>query len=141
MPPQKKPTPPTRSPSPPPKHKTPTPLQSPKKTSPPKESTQEYYMSDDNSNDATVTRKRKVDWRTTKFSEDICKAQRFDTKIIETLIQTWLNPFRTLVDKDYVPHLTYSEPQTDIYWDIPLSPMLISFKSLRNLILQSQTTA
>lgn len=39
----------------------------------------------------------------------------------EILIHLGVNPIRIQVDKDYVPHQTFSKPQDDMYWDIPLS--------------------
>lgn len=40
----------------------------------------------------------------------------------ETLVNSWVNPTRKLLDTDYVPHLTYFEPPSDGFWDIPFSP-------------------
>ena len=42
--------------------------------------------------------------------------------IDESLINSWVNPLRRLLDEDYTPHLTYAEPPSDGYWDIPISP-------------------
>lgn len=40
----------------------------------------------------------------------------------ESLYQSCVNPMRRLTGEDYVPHLTYVEPPTVGYRDIPLSP-------------------
>lgn len=49
-------------------------------------------------------------------------AQGFDTSIHASLITSWVNHIRRLLDSDYVPHLKYSEPPSTTYCDIPLSP-------------------
>ena len=52
---------------------------------------------------------------------------RFDTIMDESLISSWINPHRRLLDDDYTPHLTYAEPPSDGYWDVPISPNAIYF--------------
>lgn len=42
--------------------------------------------------------------------------------MVESLINSWVNPTRRLLDHDYRPILTYAEPPSDGYWDIPISP-------------------
>lgn len=40
----------------------------------------------------------------------------------ESLINPWINPHHRLLDDDYTPHLTYTKPPLDGYWDVPISP-------------------
>lgn len=54
--------------------------------------------------------------------EYICQASVFDIRMDETLVISWVNPIRRVLDTDYVPHLTYIEPPCDRFRDIPLSP-------------------
>ena len=42
--------------------------------------------------------------------------------INDSLINSWVNPLCRLLNEEYTPHLTYSEPPSDGYWDIPISP-------------------
>ena len=79
-------------------------------------------MSSLSSIDSPTTAQRKKDWRAAKLGEEIWRLCGFDTVMDETLIKSWVNPHRGLLDEDYVPHLTYVEPPTDGYWDIPISP-------------------
>ena len=83
---------------------------------------EEELMSSDHSDDYSTTAQKKRDWRAAKFADEIWKEQGFDTTFDETLINSWENPTRRLLDADYVPHLTYAEPPSDGYWDIPISP-------------------
>lgn len=79
-------------------------------------------MSFDHSDDSPITTQRKKDWRPAKFADEIWKEQGFDTSFDETLINSWVNPTRRLLDAYYVPHLTYAQPPSDGYCDIPISP-------------------
>lgn len=45
----------------------------------------------------------------------------------ETLINSWVNPTRMLLDEDYRSVLTYVEPPEDGYWDIPISSNAMFF--------------
>lgn len=45
----------------------------------------------------------------------------------ETMINSWVNPLRRLQDDEYKPYLTFAEPPSDGYWDIPISPNSIYF--------------
>lgn len=103
------------------KNKTPTPPTSPKKPSCVKETNPGPSMSDDNSIDSSKTKQNKAGWRAAKFVEYICQNQGFDTNIDASLITSWFNPIWRLLDSDYVPHLTYSEPPSTACWNIPLS--------------------
>lgn len=47
--------------------------------------------------------------------KDIWKAQGFDIRIYESLIQSCVNLMQRLAEKDYFPHLTYVEPLTNGY--------------------------
>ena len=40
----------------------------------------------------------------------------------ESLINSWINPHCRLLDNDYKPYLTYAEPPSDGYWDVPIAP-------------------
>lgn len=40
----------------------------------------------------------------------------------ESLIISWVNPTRGIIDNDCRPILTYVEPPSDGYWYIPISP-------------------
>lgn len=37
-----------------------------------------------------------------------------------SLIVSWVNAIRRLLDEDYVLHLTYTTPSKKLHWDIPL---------------------
>ena len=79
-------------------------------------------MSSASSTDSPATAQRKHDWKAAKLAELIWRECGFDTMIDESLINSWVNPLRRLLDEDYTPHLTYAEPPSDGYWDIPISP-------------------
>ena len=79
-------------------------------------------MSTERSPASPATAQRKQDWKPAKLSELIWRECGFDTMIDESLINSWVNPHRRLLDEDYTPHLTYAEPPSDGYWDIPISP-------------------
>lgn len=57
-------------------------------------------MSSDQSNDSLETTQRKRDLRAAKFADEIWKEQGFDTSFDETLINSWVNPTRRLLDED-----------------------------------------
>lgn len=79
-------------------------------------------MSSDKSNESPTASQRKANWRATDLAEEVWNALGFNIQMDESMIRSWVNPFRKLVDKDYVRHLTYVAPQSDMFWDIPLSP-------------------
>ena len=79
-------------------------------------------MSSPSPTDSPTTAQKKRDWRSAKLAEEIWRLSGFDTVIDETLINSWVNPHRRLQDEDYIPHLTYAEPPSDGYWDVPISP-------------------
>ena len=60
--------------------------------------------------------------RAAKFAKQIWRAYGFDTTMDESLINSWVISTRRLLDDDYRPILTYVEPPSDGYWDIPISP-------------------
>ena len=79
-------------------------------------------MSSASSIDSPAIAQRKHDWKAAKLAELIWRECGFDTMIDESLINSWVNLHRRLLDEDYTSHLTYVEPPTDGYWDIPISP-------------------
>lgn len=79
-------------------------------------------MSSEHSYDSPATKQRKADWKAAKFAEMIWRERGFDTTMDETVINSWVNPTRRILDADYTPVLTYADPPTDGYWDIPISP-------------------
>ena len=78
-------------------------------------------MSSDYTSDSPDIIQRKRNWRAVKFAEQIWKEHGFDTTLDETLISSWVNPIRRLLNDDYRPILTYVKPPSDGYWDIPIS--------------------
>ena len=82
-------------------------------------------MSSPSSNDSPATTQRKNDWKADKLAEEVWRLCAFDTIMDESLIISWINPHRRLLDDDYTPHLTYAEPLSYGYWDVPISPNAI----------------
>lgn len=72
-------------------------------------------MSSDYTDDSPATAQQKCDWRVAKFKDETWKEQGFDTMLNETLVNSWVNPTRRLLDADYVYHLIYVEPPSDGY--------------------------
>lgn len=54
--------------------------------------------------------------------EYIYQTLGLDIQMYEALVNSWVNPTRRLLDKDYIPYLMYVETPIDGFWDIPLSP-------------------
>lgn len=102
-------------------NKTPTLLISPQKPSPIKETDQEPSMSNDNSYNSPKTRQKKADWRAAKIVEYIYQTHGFDLRMDESIINSWFNLIRKIMDSNHVPRLTHSKP-AGAYWDISLSP-------------------
>ena len=78
----------------------------------------------------------KRDWRAAKLANKIWNDHGVDTTFYETLIKSWLNPCHRLLDEYYVPHLTYSPPSENMYWDIPLSHTRIYSKVFKDFDIQ-----
>lgn len=82
----------------------------------------EPQMSSEHSTDSPPIIQWKKDWRATKFNEQIWREHEFDTTMDESLINSWVNHMRRLLDDDYKPYMTFAESPSDGYWDIPISP-------------------
>lgn len=72
--------------------------------------------------DSPITTQKKDDWRAAKKVDYICQTQGFDIRMDKTLVHSWVNPTRRLLDSDYVPHLMYAKSPTIGFWDLSLSP-------------------
>lgn len=79
-------------------------------------------MSFVHSSNSLATRQKKREWRDAKFAEQIWREHGFVTTMDESLVHSWVNPTCMILDDDYKPILTYVEPPSDGYWDIPISP-------------------
>lgn len=79
-------------------------------------------MSSEHSNDSPTTKRKKADWKAAKFVELILRENRFDITMDESLVNSGINPHRRLLDDDYKTYLTFVEPPSDGYWDVPISP-------------------
>ena len=90
-------------------------------------------MSSLSSNDSPTTAQRKRDWKAAKLVEEVWRLCGFDTIMDESLINSWVNPHRRLLDDDYIPHHTYAKPSLDGYWDVPISPNAIYFTVFEQL--------
>lgn len=58
-------------------------------------------MSSDHTNDSHATKQRKANWRATKLAEQIWRDNGFHTTMNETIINSWINPTRRLLDEEY----------------------------------------
>lgn len=86
-----------------------------------KNNEEEKFTCSNHSDDSPTTTQRKRVWRVTNFVDEIWKEKGFETSYDETLINSWVNPTRGILDADYVPHITYAQPPSHGYWDIPIS--------------------
>lgn len=91
-------------------------------------------MFSEHSDDSPATAQRKYDWREAKFVEQIWRAHGFDTMMVKSLVNSWVNPTRRLLDDDYKPvlimlHLLRMATGTFQYLQAPSS-----FHSLNLLI-------
>lgn len=98
------------------------PIQSPRQETHPQFKNLAQTVSSEHSNDSPATRQRKKDWKAANFAELIWREHGFDKTIDETLINSWINPMQRLLDDEYKLWMTFVDPPSDGYWDIPISP-------------------